>query len=81
MARIRQIDEGDATGPLKQIYDAAIGRAGEVANIIKVMSLDPRVAQTSMQFYVTLMKSDNALEPSRREMLAAVVSNVNDCYY
>jgi len=30
---------------------------------------------------VALMKSDNALPAKQREMLAAVVSNINDCYY
>jgi len=27
------------------------------------------------------MKSTNALDAVRRELLAAVVSNVNDCFY
>lgn len=81
MAYIRQIDEGEAQGPLKAVYDAAGGRAGSVAKIIKVMSLDERSVAGSMDFYVSLMKSTNALDPARREMLAAVVSNVNDCFY
>ena len=81
MPYIEQIDEADATGPLKQVYDAFHARAGGVAQIIRVMSRQPRVLQGSMQFYVALMKSDNALDAPRREMLAAVVSNVNDCYY
>ena len=34
-----------------------------------------------MQFYVGLMKSENALSGARKEMLASVVSNLNDCYY
>jgi alkylhydroperoxidase family enzyme len=34
-----------------------------------------------MQLYISLMKSPNALSPARRELIAAVVSNVNDCYY
>ena len=54
---------------------------GGIANIIRVMSEDGRSLQASMQFYVALMKSPNALTPARREMLAAVVSNANDCYY
>ncbi len=81
MALIRQIDESEAQGILKEVYDAAVGRSGRVANIIKVMSLDARSARASMKFYAALMKSKNALEPARREMLAAVVSNVNECYY
>ena len=56
-------------------------RAGGVANILRVMSCDARSLQGSMQFYVSLMKSPNALSPARREMLATVVSNANGCYY
>ena len=59
----------------------ARSRAGGIANIIRVMSLDGRSTAGSMQFYVSIMKSPNALSPARREMLAAVVSNINDCYY
>ena len=81
MSYIRQILENDVQGLLRKIYDAARARAGKVANIIQVMSLDPRSADSSIQFYLTLMKIPNALDASRREMLAAVVSNVNDCYY
>lgn len=81
MAWIEQISEQDATGPLARVYEAARARAGGVANIIRVMSQDPASASESMRFYITLMKSPNSLSSSRREMLAAVVSNVNDCYY
>ncbi len=81
MALIRQIKESEAQGILKEVYDSAVSRSGQVANIIKVMSLDARTVRASMKFYTALMKSKNALEPARREMLAAVVSNVNECYY
>ena len=81
MAFIRQVAEQDATGPLKRVYEAATGREGGVAGIVKVMSLDPATVQASMQFYMSLMRRDNALTPSQRELLATVVSNVNDCYY
>ncbi|MCH8006012.1 MAG: hypothetical protein IH888_07255 [Planctomycetes bacterium] len=81
MALIRQINESEAQGILKEVYATAVSRTGRVANIIKVMSLDARTVQASMKFYAALMKSKNALEPARREMLAAVVSNVNECYY
>ena len=81
MAYIKQVNEDEAEGFLKRVYDAAAGRGGDVANIIKVMSRDGRSVQASMQLYVSLMKSPNGLEPSRREMLAAVVSNINECYY
>ena len=81
MSWIAQIDEDAATGQAAKLYETCRQRAGYVANIIKVMSRDARTAGQSMAFYVALMKSPNALDAARREMLAAVVSNVNDCYY
>ena len=81
MAYISQISPEEATGLLKQAYDLAQDRAGAVANIIRVMSHDVTVLEASMQFYVKLMKSPNALSSQQKEMLAAVVSNANDCYY
>lgn len=81
MAYIEQIAEEHAEGELEQIYALARERAGCVANIIKVMSRDAPALQGSLQFYLNLMKSPNALSASRRELLASVVSNVNDCYY
>ena len=81
MAWIEQIDEDQATGTLAKLYETSRARAGGVANIIRVMSQDAASAAESIRFYVTLMKSPNSLSPAQREMLAAVVSNVNDCYY
>lgn len=81
MAFIRQIDEEEAEGPLRQVYEAARRRAGHVANIIRVMSRDAASAQASMQFYTGVMKSPGPLATARREMIAAVVSSVNACYY
>jgi len=81
MAYIPQVGEGDATGVLQRVYAAAQARAGGVANIIKVMSLDGRSVQASMQLYMSVMKTGNALEAARREMLATGVSNINERYY
>lgn len=81
MAFVDQIQERDATGALKRVYDAATSRAGGVANIIKVMSQHGPVAQSSMQFYVSLMQAPSPLSRTSREMLATVVSNANGCFY
>ena len=81
MPFINQIEPDSATGRLKRIYDAAMKRAGYIAGIIKVMSQDPQSCEGSMTFYGSLMKADNELPAAQREMLAAVVSNVNDCFY
>ena len=81
MAYVEQTAEVDAVGAVADAYGAARERAGSVANIIRLMSGDGRSLKGSIHFYVALMKSTNALSPARREMLATVVSNANDCYY
>jgi len=78
---IQQIDEGDATGELAAIYESCRQRAGSVANILKLQCQEPTMLRESLRFYMHLMKSPNALSAARREMLAAVVSNVNECFY
>ena len=81
MPYISVVPENAATGKLLRLYEGAKQRAGRVANIIKMMSLDEEVAAASMRFYVALMREPNALSNPRKEMIAAVVSNHNNCYY
>ncbi|MEM7166883.1 MAG: peroxidase [Planctomycetota bacterium] len=81
MAWIEQVSERDATGPIAAIYKSAQERAGGIANIIRVMSLRPKLLNTFMRFYVDLMQGDSTLSRSDRELLATVTSGVNECFY
>lgn len=81
MAFLRLVDVHEATGALKREYDAAIARAGKVFNIVKAMSLGPAVLKRSMDLYVAIMKGPSALSRVERELLAVVVSRLNDCHY
>ena len=78
---LRLIDEYEATGELKSQYDAATGRAGKVFNIVKSMSLNPRVLGASMELYKAIMFGPSELSRVDRELLAVVVSCANDCHY
>ena len=81
MPYIEPVSDEEATGYVAATYRAAKERAGQVAHIIRIMSRDGRSQTASMQFYVALMKTPNALSAAQKEMLATVVSNANDCYY
>jgi uncharacterized peroxidase-related enzyme len=78
---LRLTDVDEATGPLKAEYDAAIGRAGKVFNIVKAMSLRPSVLRRSMELYKGIMFGSSGLSRQERELLATVVSRENDCHY
>jgi alkylhydroperoxidase family enzyme len=78
---LRLIDEDKAGGVLKREYDAALGRAGKVFNIVKAMSLRPGVLGRSMDLYREIMFGRSELSRAERELLAVVVSVDNDCHY
>lgn len=81
MPWIKVIEPAEATGVLKQEYDAALERAGKVFNILKVQSLNPHTLQASMQMYRSTMFGPSGLSRAEREMLATVVSWANRCFY
>jgi alkylhydroperoxidase family enzyme len=81
VAHLRLTDVDDATGPLKAEYDAAIGRAGKVFNIVKAMSLRPDVLHSSIELYKGVMLGPSTLSRQERELLATVVSRENECHY
>ena len=81
MPHVRLVEVDEATGPLKEEYDAAVGRAGKVFNIVKAMSLRPGVLKPSMELYKAVMFGPSGLSRQERELLAVVVSRQNDCHY
>jgi uncharacterized peroxidase-related enzyme len=81
LPHIRLIDEGDADGPLREEYDAALERAGKVFNILKAMSLNPPVLRASMELYKAIMFGESGLSRRERELLATVTSSAQDCHY
>ena len=81
MAHIRLIEEDEADGLLKEEYDAAVERAGKVFNILKAMSLNPRVLRASMGLYKEIMFGESGLSRQERELLATVASAEQGCHY
>ena len=81
MPNIRLIEPDDADGVLKEEYDAALGRAGKIFNIVQAMSLRPEVLRQSMEMYRAIMFGPSSLTRAERELLATVTSQINECHY
>ena len=81
MAWIKVISQAEATGLLKKQYDAALKCASKIWNIVSIMGLNPHAMRDSMRLYKTLMFGESPLSRSQREMLATVVSSLNNCTY
>lgn len=81
MAWIKTINEHDADGSLKQIYDEQYRQAGAVASILKVHSLAPEVLQAHLHIYQATLHAPGELTRAQREMIAVAVSAANGCHY
>lgn len=81
MAYIKTIGEGEAQGPLAKIYEAAKKRAGRIYNILSIQSQNAAALQAMMQLYQASTLGESPLTRAQREMLAVVVSKVNECDY
>ena len=82
MARIRWVDEEEATGELAELY-ARVGAqfpAGMVPDIVKTMSLRPDFLRGIVQA-AELHFTDGALSRAQHEMIASYVSALNRCHY
>lgn len=81
MAWIRTIPPREATGRLAREYERGVRRAGKVYQILQIQSLRPAMLVASMRLYVEIAHGSSALTRYEREMLALVVSRVNECFY
>ena len=82
MAWIRTVaPEEKPKGLLGRLYEEALARANKVWNIVRLMSLRPRQMQASMDLYRVAMFGDSGLSRGEREMIATVVSQLNQCFY
>ena len=81
MAWIDVIDENNADGSLKNQYEKLTEPWGGVDNILKNHSLNPESLTAHVQLYKRIMFGKSPIRRTDREMIAVVVSVINQCHY
>ena len=81
MAYIEIIPPEQAEGELKQVYDEVIQSRGQVAEVLRLHSLNPKSLTNHVDLYMTIMFGKSPLKRKFREMMAVVVSKANNCGY
>lgn len=81
MPFIKVIDQNEAEGKLKEVYDEIISTRGKLSNIMSIHSLNPDSMIKHMELYKTLMFGKSNLSRVLKEMIAVVVSKANKCDY
>ena len=81
MAWIKMIPEDEAENELKSWYDKLREPWGGVDNILRIHSIKTPTLKGHYELYSSAMKGSRDLSRKRREMIAVVVSTVNQCHY
>jgi alkylhydroperoxidase family enzyme len=82
MAWIEIIDEEDAAGELRALYERMVDpEYGRVDTILRIHSLHPKGLQTHYELYREAMTGTATLRKVDREMVALLVSLINECHY
>ena len=82
MAWIEIVDEDQAGPELSDLYESSVdGETGRVDEILRVHSLHPPGLAAHIALYEYAMRSTSTLRKVEREMIALVVSEINDCHY
>ncbi len=81
MAFIPYVSNEAATGLLSRLYENYGGEGGELDNILRIHSLNPRSLKDHVELYSHLMRGRSPLSRVQREMIAVAVSAANDCFY
>ena len=81
MAYIRYIEEEDASPRLRALYDRYRDPQGHVDNVLRIHGPNPASLEAHFQLYKTLMHGRSDLTIVQREMIAVVVSAINECHY
>jgi alkylhydroperoxidase family enzyme len=81
MAWIREILPEIADGDLKDVYDRVAEPDGSIDNILRIHGLHPKFLADHFELYITAMKGSSPLSRVQREMIAVVVSALNECHY
>ncbi len=81
MAWIPMIPESEAEGELKDWYEILRDSWGGVDYIMKVHSINLPTLKGHYELYRSAMKGTPELSRRQREMIAVVVSTINQCHY
>ena len=82
MTWISTIEEDQAQGELAELYRTMVDpQAKRVDNILKVHSLHIPGLAAHFALYRAVMRGTRSLPKVDREMIALVVSRINDCRY
>lgn len=81
MAFIKYIHYDEASEELRKLYEKYGGKDKIPANIVRIAGTNPKALAAHIDFYRAIMFGKSPLSRDQREMIAVVVSAINECHY
>ena len=81
MAYINTVKYEDSRGPVRDAYDHVYEKRGTLPNVLAVNAARPHIMKSIESHSRTVMQTESGLTPAERQMIAAVVSGINECVY
>ena len=81
MAFIRYIAEDEASPELCELFDRYRDPNGRIGNLLRIQGHNPTALPAHRQLHAALMGGRSELSHVQREMIALLVSTVNECHY
>ncbi len=82
MAWIRTIEADEASPELSRLYaQVEDPETGQLDNVMKIHSLHPEGLAAHFSVYSSSMAGTKTLRRVERELIAVVVSGLNQCHY
>ena len=79
MPWIKTVADDEADGLLQKVYESALARTGRVSPMTRVMSLNVQTLRAATGLSHAVMTGRSPLSRAQRELLATVVSAINNC--
>ena len=81
VAFIDYIAYDDAPEELQALYRKYGGKERTPANIVRIAGRRPKVMAAHLDFFRAIMYGKSSLSRQQQEMIAVVVSGINQCHY
>ena len=81
--RLRGISDEEATGPVKELFEASNQLLGRTANLLRILAHSPYLARWFLPFVAAVRQPNaGAVTPARLRNLAVLkTSTINGCRY
>ena len=81
MSWIKMISYEESDGELKELFEPLQYAPGKIDHILQIHSLIPSSITSHHEFYRDIMFKRSDLSRKERELIATVVSIINECHY